>query len=462
MNSKDFYKLGDNRQVASGILGAFWNRVFPENGLTDVVKDTSARSFFITEVLMREMPEWLTGTRDGALRIDRLEIVPVDKVVPIQITGEDNLLMNSGAYMGAPSPRLKWELPLSASYREIPVIVPLGKEPLLCGIDYTFVNDKIFLRANPSSLGIDPEMENVDGIPAASWKFLLASAVPQSEETKSNFDFYSLPESSRRTLIDMLAQEGSKDRILRFLESCIGIKAPTKFELSDTEGYYTTLEASWTEEGTWYGVTTAGEIISAPEGWGLENGFSATGNIIRPSDPLVHGISVKQKISDSDSYGVGAEKAFIPNEDIDNIPDETLDFGHVSPFGVYNPDGSFNTKVEDSLDKQNISVESLFPTTITGNLITYFYSNSKRQEPSVISMDSKMAEALAKCPNALIAVRDSVPAGSLYVINTNLEQSDEVTIDIEDECEAFVVTNVSDSVNLSITATQAVPRKSAL
>lgn len=462
MNSKDFYKIGDNRQVASGVLGAFWNRVFPENGLTDVVKDTSARSLFITEVLMREMPEWLTGTRDGILRIDRLEIVPVDKVVPIQITGEDNLLMDSGAYMGASSPRLKWEVPLSTSYKEVPMVIPLGKEPLLCGIDYTLSNDKLLFRTNLSTLGIEPTIESADGQPAASWKLLLASAVSLSEETKSNFDFYSLPESSRRSLIDMLTQEGSKDRILRFLESCIGIKAPTKFELSDTEGYYTTLEASWTEEGTWYGLTTAGEIISAPEGWGLENGFSATGNIIRPSDPLVHGISIEQKISDSDAYGVGTSDGFLPNWNSEDVLEPTFNFGHMRPFGVYNPSEAFNTRTEASLNKQGISADDIFPDIITGNLIKYFYNGLNRQEPSVISIDSKMSEALAKCPNALIAVRDSVPAGSLYVVNTNLEQSDEVTISITDDCESFIVTNISDSVNLSITATQAVPRKSAL
>lgn len=462
MNSDEFYKIGDNRQVASGVLGAFWNRVFPENGLTDVVKDTSTRSFFITERLMREMPLWLTGIKDGALRIDRLEVVPVDKVVPVQITGEDGLLMNSGAYMGAPSPRLKWELPLSAAYREIPIIVPLGNEPLLNGIDFVFTEDKVLLRTNPSSLGIEPEMEDVNGYPAASWKVLLASAVPKSDETKSNFDFYALPETARKSLIDMLIQEGSKDRILRFLEACIGIKAPTKFELSDNSGYYTTLEAAWTEEGQWYGVTTAGEIISAPEGWGLENGFSATGNIIRPYDPLIHGISVKQNISDSNSYGVGSKNALIPNKDYEDVESDIVDFGHIQPFGVYNPDNTFNTRVLNSLNKQNISVESLFPTTISGNLIKFFYGNSKRQEPSVISMDSKMAEALAKYPSALDAVRDSVPAGSLYVVNTNIKQDDEVTLSVEDFCEAFLVTNVSDSVNLSITATQAVPRKSAL
>ena len=459
MNSEDFYKVGSNRQVASGVLGAFWNNVFPENGLTDVIKDTSARSFFITENLIRDIPQWLTGAKDGALRIDRLEIVPVDKVVPIQITGEDNLIINSGAYMGAPSPKLKWEIPLSTSYREIPLIVPLGKEPLLCGVDYTFSDDKVFLRTNPSALGIEPSLESVDGVPASSWKFLLASAVPLSDKTKSNFDFYSLPESARRSLIDMLAQEGSKDRILRFLESCVGVKAPTKFELSDTDGYYTTLESSWTEEGTWYGVTTAGEIISAPEGWGLENGFSATGNIIRPSDPLVHGISVKQKVSDSDSYGVGAENSFILNKNVNEVPSELMLFGNVQPYGVYNPTGEFNERVTTSLEEQGIY---FLPQTITGNLIKYFYGISKRQEPSVISMNSKMAKALANYPTALDAVRDSVPAGSLYVINTNLEQSDDVSLSVTDNCEPFLVTNVSDSVNLFITATQAVPRKSAL
>ena len=459
MNSEDFYKVGSNRQVASGVLGAFWNNVFPENGLTDVIKDTSARSFFITENLIRDIPQWLTGAKDGALRIDRLEIVPVDKVVPIQITGEDNLIINSGAYMGAPSPKLKWEIPLSTSYREIPLIVPLGKEPLLCGVDYTFSDDKVFLRTNPSVLGIEPRLESVDGVPASSWKFLLASAVPLSDKTKSNFDFYSLPESARRSLIDMLAQEGSKDRILRFLESCVGVKAPTKFELSDTDGYYTTLESSWTEEGTWYGVTTAGEIISAPEGWGLENGFSATGNIIRPSDPLVHGISVKQKVSDSDSYGVGAENSFILNKNVNEVPSELMLFGNVQPYGVYNPTGEFNERVTTSLEEQGIY---FLPQTITGNLIKYFYGISKRQEPSVISMNSKMAKALANYPTALDAVRDSVPAGSLYVINTNLEQSDDVSLSVTDNCEPFLVTNVSDSVNLFITATQAVPRKSAL
>jgi hypothetical protein len=129
---------------------------------------------------------------------------------------------------------------------------------------------------------------------------------------------------------------------------------------------------------------------------------------------------------------------------------------------VYNPDGKFNERVTASLEEQGIDIDSFLPQTMTGNLIKYFYGISKRQEPSVISMDSKMAKALANCPTALDAVRDSVPAGSLYVINTNLEQSDNVSLSITDTCESFLVTNVSDSVNLSITATQAVPRKSAL
>jgi hypothetical protein len=129
---------------------------------------------------------------------------------------------------------------------------------------------------------------------------------------------------------------------------------------------------------------------------------------------------------------------------------------------VYNPDGKFNERVTDSLEKQGVNINSFIPSEVSGNLIKYCYDLAKREEPSAISKDSKMAKILAKYPTALDAVRDSVPAGSLYVINTNLEQSDEVSLEITDNCEPFIATNVSDSVNLSITATQAVPRKSAL
>lgn len=462
MSSQDFYKQGDNRLVASGVLGAFWNFVFPNNGIVDTVETTAGRTLNITESLMRVMPSWITGSKDGALRIDRLEVVPVDKVVPTEITNTDGYQMNSGAYMGAMSPSLRWQIPLSISYKEIPIIVPLGSEPLLCGVDYSFKNDKILLRTNPSALGLESTMQDVDGLPAASWRFLLAGAVPQNETTQSNFDFYGIPEDARRALLDMLTQEGSLSRILRFLESCVGIQAPTKFELSDNQGYYTTLESSWVEEGIWYGVTTAGELISAPEGWGLENGFSATGNIIRPDVPLVHGISVSQKLSDSDSYGIGSTNAFIPNSDISAIDGNTISFGNMSPFGVFNPDGVFNTRVEDTINAQGRQVSELFPTAITGNCVKFFYDHSGRQEPAVISVSDKLSAVLANTPRALDAVRDSVPAGSLYVINTNLEQSDEVSISVTDACESFLATTVEDSVTLTVSAYAATARKSAL
>ena len=460
MNSSDFYKQGSNRTNAVGILGAFWNTVFPNNGLVSTVEDFSARTLGIDEHLIRVMPGWLTGSETGALRVDRLEIIPVDKVVPVQITGLDGLLMNSGAYMGAMSPILRWKIPLSGQYKEVPLIVPLGGKPLFRGIDFNFVNGDILLRANPATFGLKTEVKDVDGVPSACWSFLLASAVLFNQDSVSNFDFYELPEESKRELLDMLTQEGSKDNIIRFIESCVRIKAPTVFEQYDSTGRYTTLEATWTEEGRWYGVTSGQEVISAPEGWSMETGFSAPGNIIRASDPLVHGIAVYDKLSDSDSYGVGSAESFIPNMDADNISSEQNLFGNIAPFGVYNPSGTFNTKVTAAIENQGKEVTDLFPAVITGNLVEFFYSHAGRQQPSVISLDYKAAIKLPK--DALLAIRDSIPAGSLYIVNTKLDMSDDVEISITDDTDVFNVLDITDSINFSITTVGVVPIKSAL
>ena len=462
MSLDRFYKQGGNRETAGGTLGAFWNRVFPDNGLVKAVVATTARSMGIAEILMREYPGWLTGRPKDVLRVDRLEVIPVDKVIPEVFTGNDGFLINSGVYFGAQAPTARWEVPLSTVYKDIPLIVPIGGKPLTNGVDYFHKGDKLFFRANPKALGIEPSIENINGGSTLAWSFLLAGCTPLVGTPKSNWSFYDIPESARRELMDILTLEATEERLLRFVQACIGVKGPSVFEKSDEIGKYTTLQTTWMEEGRLYGATSGGELITVPKGWTFENGFDADGNILRPGTQIAKGISIAREYSDGEGIGISTDEIFIPNLNADDAYWMTGAQVSSTWYGYIDPSGAMTARLEAALEAQGLSMSEVFPSVLVGNCIKIFHDALGRKQPSTVSLDEKSAAALANVPGAFRAVEDTVPAGSSLLFTQTVEKTEQVTVTVTDTVETFNALDYLDGADINVGVSSAVPAHSAL
>ena len=452
MSLDSYTTQGSNIRVASGILGEFWTRVFPNNGLVKSVVSTASSSEDTAERLMRVMPGWLTGSKDGIMRMDRMEVVPVDRAVKDPGRLGDGFKVGDG-YLGEPSGSCRWLVRLSQPYSDIPVLLPLGGKPLLENIDYTVDGFDLVMRENPSVLGVPCGLENVDGAPAASWVFYLPSCIPGDKDVKSNFDFYNAPPEARRQLMDMLTQEGSLSRVLHFLEACAGIRPPTIFEKKDADGKYTSLEATWLEGGVLYGVTSGGDIVSAPAGESLLSGYNKDDNRIGEDSPLTKEVQVFDRYSDSDAPGISTGEILVPNMKKDLGEGET---------GVVDPTGKWTERVMAAASNAGLDVDEILPEEDDANPVERVYRLLGRKQPHAICLSGKAAERLAVLPACLKAVEDSMPAGSLSAVDSTLPETDSVSVSVEDLCEAFIANELNDVCVTGASDAPFVPRRTIL
>ena len=439
MSLDSYTSEGSNIRFASGILGAFWTSVFPDNGLVSSVIHESAESENVSETFLRGFPGWLTATVDGIMRVDRLEVVPVDKAVREMAEVDDGHSVG-GTAVGMPSNSCRWLVKLSETYRDIPVVLPKGGSPLLQGIDYETDGLNLVMRENPASLGIPFSIENVDGMPTACWVFLLPSCVPDRKGVESNFNFYNAPQETRRALLDMLTQEGSLSRILRYLEACAGMRSPTVFEKSDEQGRYTSLEATWTENGSLHGVTSGGEILSAA-GSPMMAGYDGNDNRIGLDTPVSRDIRIFAKYSESDGAGLPAGNAFVPNTE------KTLAAGET---GVVDPTGTFDRRMAAAIRSAGLTVNTELPAG-TANPVERVYDVLGRPQPQAVSISGKAATTLSANPSVLNAVYDSIPAGSRVVLAQDTEVSDDAPLTVTDTCELFKAIQADENGVFSIT-----------
>ena len=452
MSLDSYTAEGSNIRVASGILGEFWTRVFPDNGLVRSVIGYAAGSEDTAERLMRSMPGWLTGTKDGILRMDRLEVVPVDKAMKDPGTLGSGFSVGDG-FIGEPSGSCRWRVRLSVPYADIPMILPLGGKPLLYGMDYTVDGFDLVMRENPAVLGVPCGLENVDGAPAASWVFYLPSCIPGGKDVESNFDFYGAPEEARRQLLDMLTQEGSLPRVLRFLEACVGVMPPMTFEKRDASGKYTSLEATWREGDTLYGATSGGDIVSAPAGESLLSGYNKDDNRLGEDSPITKGVQVFDRYSDSDAPGISTGEVLVPNRTVD------LDAGET---GVIDPTGKWTERLEDAVEAAGMDMETALPAKTGANPVERVYGLLGRAQPHALCLSGFASERLAGLPGCLKAVGDSMPAGSLAMIDSESAVEDEASLTSNDTCVMFIVKDLNDVCAAAATGDAAVPKRTVL
>lgn len=452
MSLDSYTTEGSNIRTVSGILGEFWTQVFPKNGLVESVIGTSSESEDTAERLMRAFPGWLTGTKDGVMRMDRMEVVPVDRAI------KDPGKLGSGfkvgdGFIGEPSGSCRWLVRLSQTYADIPVILPLGGMTLLEGIDYTVDGFNVVMRENPAVLGVPSGLENVDGNPAASWVFYLPSCIPGDKDAKSNFDFYNAPKKARRQLLDMLTQEGSLSRVLRFLEACVGVQPPMTFEKKDSIGNYTSLEATWLEGNTLYGVTSGGDIVSAPAGESLLSGYNKDDNRLGEDSPLTRGVQVFERYSDSDAPGISTGEVLIPNTKTD------LDEGET---GVVDPTGNWTARVESAVTAAGIDLDEALPEEEDANPVERVYGLLNRRQPHAIRIEGFAAERISKIPACLKAVEDSMPAGAMVSIDSSSTVEDTASLTATDVCEVFTALELTDASDLATQDSPFVPTRTVL
>lgn len=449
---KRYTAEGSNLKTASGILGAFWTRVFPDNGIVSSVMQESAWSETVAEGLIRSVPAWLSGKADGIMRMDRLEVVPVDRACS-DIVHMDSGFIVGGAAVDAPSPSLKWRVKLSRDYTSVPLAIPFGGSPMICGVDYELEGRYLILRENPAALGIPSSVEDVDGQPALSWSLLLPACVPDGEGVHSNFDFYGLPPSVRESLMDMLTQEATLVRILRFLENCVGVKGPTIFEKNDENGAYTSLEATWIEEDTLYGVTSGGEIVSTPVGESLLSGYNKDDNRIGMDSPLTKGVRVYGKYSEGDGVGLASSDVLVPNSE------QSVAAGKV---GVIDPKGGWEDRFSDALENAGETPSTVLPASASANPVERLYDAAKRHQPLAACLDGRASGELAGMPGAFDAVKDSLPSGTILILSQNVGLDDSIRMGLDDSCEVFKAVDLTESATLGASDVTAVPKRTVL
>lgn len=451
MSLDSYTTQGSNREFSAGILGAFWTQTMPDNGLVSAVISENVLRENVSERFLRDFPGWLTSTVDGIMRMDRIEVIPVDHASREPAAVGDGYVVG-GAIADAPSQSCRWRVKLSETYRDIPIVLPAGGHPLLAGIDYELDGMYIVMRENPAALDIPYSMENVDGMPTACWVFFLPSCVPGDEGVTSNFDFYGAPVTARRALLDMLTQEGSLSRILRYLESCAGISSPTVFEKTDDNGPYTSLESTWVENGAIHGVTSGGEVVSVPKGATLAAGYNTEDNRIAPDTPISGELRVFDKYSASPGTGLPAGDAFLPNAATSLEEGET---------GAIDPSGSFDERLVDATEAAGLDVAEELPEGVA-NPVERVYDLLGRPQPQSVSVRGVPLGKLSESPLVLSAVTDSLPAGTLLVIDQETAVSDAASLSVGDSCDVFIVKELSDHAPLGVSDMVAVPRRITL
>lgn len=451
MSLDSYTTQGSNRAFAAGILGAFWTQTMPDNGLVPSVISEAALKAGVSERFLRDFPGWLTATVDGVMRLDRLEVVPVDSASREPASLGDGYVVG-GAVLGAPSQSCRWRVKLSETYKEIPLILPSGGGPLLNGIDYEVDGAFLVLRENPAALGIPYSMEDVNGIPTACWLFFLPSCIPGGEGVTSNFDFYNAPVSARRALLDMLTQEGSLVRVLRYLEACVGISSPTVYDKTDDNGQYTSLESTWVENGAIHGVTSGGEIVSVPKDATLVAGYNTEDNRIAPGTPVSGELQAFTRYSDSPGAGLPAGDAFLPNTETSLTEGET---------GAIDPSGTFDSRLATAAETAGLDVSEELPEGVA-NPVERVYGLLGRPQPQAVSVRGVALERLSAVPSVMSAVSDSMPAGTLLVIGQEAAVTDEATLSAGDACDVFIVKEFADHAALEVSDMVAVPRGVAL
>lgn len=440
MKLSDFYIKGRNADLVPGILGLFWTRVFPQdNGLVQAVDETAGHTLDYGETYMRRMIDWLTGGTDDVDFVERLEVVPVESVYQDLVKIGDGQRIGDGVYIGAPGGSLRWILPLSNEYADIPVIIPVGGKPLLKNADYTVDGRKVVLRESPLEMGIAPSLEDIDGVPTAAYSLLLAGCVPLNGGG-DNFSFYKLPDGARKAMLDIVTHEASLDRILQLVQRCAGCIPPSVFEKTDDEGPYTVITSVWQEEGRSYGLTTGGEIVKIPEGLLFAQGMAYDERLkVRPWENIARGIDVKEKASDSGIIGLRALDALAPNRT------DTLAAGEAGVIGG----ARWEVYFDDILDDYGKTPEELLPAA-TENVLVRLYDRLGRKQPSVVYLDNPAASRVAEFSDALEILKDCLPAGSLLVTAVNDNIEDNVSISTEDSIETFPAVVLSDVVEATI------------
>lgn len=450
MSLDSYFTSGGNSRFVSGVLGAFWNRVFPDNGLVKSVVSETAVTATRSETFMRLLPAWLSGGADGISRVDRLEVVPVDRARQEIIHADDGYVAD-GAFADAPAESLRWVVPLSQSYASAPVLITPDGKAFLDGVDYALDKGRLLFRENPAALGIPSGIEDVGGVPALSWSFILAACLPERDDKGSNFDFYSIPREARERMLDMLTNEGSFSRILRFVESCVGVKGPTVFEQTDADGVFTTLVSTWREEDILYGLTSGGELLKLPPGFSLKAGFDASGNIIRPGDPMTAEVSVHDRYSDGEGYGIGTEEIFLPNRTLPLMAGET---------GAIDPSGEWTERMRGVFGD---AFSEAFPADISANPVERVYGALNRRQPASVCVDGEAVKALVGAPGTGKAVFESLPAGAMVLFSENMDiQENLLRLECTDSCEPFLCPDLTSAASLSVVDVAAIPRRSVI
>ena len=452
MSLDSYIANGSNVRTASGILGEFWTRIFPDNGLVKSVIQSSAESENVAERLIRDMPGWLSGTKDGIMRMDRMEVVPVDRASKEPEAVGDGFRVGD-SLLGEPSGSCRWRVRLSQTYVDIPLVLPLGGSPLLQGLDYTVDGSDLVMRENPAVLGVPDNIEDVDGQPAAAWVFYLPSCIPGGKDAKSNFDFYNSPPSARRQLMDMLTQEATLSRVLRYLEACVGVNPPMNFDKEDSAGKYTSLESTWLENDVLYGVTSGGDIVSAPSGESLLSGYNKNDNRLDEDSPLTKGVQVFDRMSDSDAAGISTDEVFIPNAKVDLAAGE---------LGVVDPSGRWTERVMAAAEAAGIDISEALPAAIGASPVERVYSLLGRMQPKTVSVTGFAAERLSKIPACMRAVIDSMPAGSLVAVGGSSPVDDTAAVSATDVCEVFTAVELNDTCATGTEDAPFVPRRTVL
>ena len=444
MNLSDYYINGSNAKFVVGVLGVFWTRVFPAaNGLVEAVSNSSGHTLDYGETFMRRMLGWLTGDVVDVEFMERLESVPVTSIRHEVIKIGEGHLIGHGAYIGAMNGSMRWIIPLNGAYADVPMVIPIGGKPLLKQADYLFDGKNLIFREKPSVMGLKSSLEDIDGLPTAVYNLLIDGCVP-IDNGGSNFDFYKLPDNTRRAMLDLITNEASCNLIIRFVERCVGSMPPTVFEQYDEEGPFTVVTSVWLEEGRTYGITTGGEIIKVPKGFKLAEGMEYTEKLkLHPEESITDGIALYDKAVDSPIIGFKANDAFVLNE---------VKYTAAGDTGVIDPTGDWTTRLASILTSYGKSINAVFPAA-TENTISRVFDRLGRKQPAILYLNDVAASKVSEFYDALKILSDTLPAGSLMLVETDTDIAENNTIKTSgaDSVEMFTAIVNNDPADFSIT-----------
>ena len=100
----------------------------------------------------------------------------------------------------------------------------------------------------------------------------------------------------------------------------------------------------------------------------------------------------------------------------------------------------------------------------TGSLnpVERLYKALNRNQPSAISLTGELGRNLSNTVGAFQAVHDSVPAGTLLDITSNVLLEDTVHMEMTDNCEAFRAIIASDNATVSPADIPIIPARTVL